>query len=163
MKKRIEELLPSKEECLELLQTHANEAMKFLMLRQEKIYLSIIDKLAHVCADLLSYYSQPIETIVNTIETVMTQHYNDNVQTVIDTVQEYQAARKRINLKTIAGEQEDDRLMARIDALQRYKKTPIANMILGVVTDTLILAQQEYGAVVENKRFHVVNYTPHIR
>lgn len=163
MKKRAEQLLPSLEQCQELLEVNAIDAMKFLMLRQEKMYQDNITKLAKICANLIACHHESPETIVNKIETIMTQNYERNVQQVIDNIAEYQKIRKNINVRTIRGEQEDDRLVARIDALHQYKKTPIADMILGVVTDTLTQAQQLHGVIVEHDNFHIDSYSPNIR
>lgn len=150
MKEQTEETLPSQEQCNLLLATYTRDAMKFLMLRQENQYHTTVQKLAEVCTNLLKHLNQPAETVIGQIETIMRDAYTANSQSIDDRIAQCKQIRNSINLNTFHGAQDDDRLVARIDALTRYKDTALSDIIFNVVTDTLLKAK-DYGAIIEHK------------
>ncbi|CEK09196.1 hypothetical protein [Legionella hackeliae] len=160
MKKQPREPLPSLEQSNLLLETYARDAMKFLMLRQQNQYLSSMQKLAEVCSNLIKHHNQPVENVIKLIETVMSNAYENNRQSVLERISQYQQIRGTINLNMLFGERDDDRLVAQIDALNRYKDTSLGEIIFNVITDSLMRAQQDYDTVVEHQDFHIFDYNP---
>ncbi|KTD07785.1 hypothetical protein [Legionella jamestowniensis] len=154
--------LPSLEQSNLLLGTYARDAMKFLMLRQQSQYLSSMQKLAEICANLIKNHKQPVENIINQIEAIMTDAYEPNRQSVLERIAQYQDMRKTINLNMLFGERDDHRLLTRIDALNGYKDTELKDIIFNVITDALNHAEQAYETVIEHTNFQIFNDSPSI-
>ncbi|KTC86876.1 hypothetical protein [Legionella brunensis] len=162
MRKRAEKPLPSKQQYTLLLETYARDAMKFLMLRQEEQYLATINQLAKACANLINYHNHPVEEVVKQLQTTMNQAYEANQQSVTERINQYKELRKSINVHTFHGKQENARLIANIDALQKYQKTPLADIILDVITDSFVKARQEHEAEIEQGEFLTSDFSPNI-
>ncbi|CEK10293.1 hypothetical protein [Legionella hackeliae] len=134
------------------------EAMRLLMLRDENGYLDAMYALAAACADLINNHGRQASEVINIIEGSMHEAYEPNLQRVVGQIGYHQAERAQIDMNTMFGMAQDDRLIARIDALQRTRKTPLADLIEGVVTDTMVRANRDYGAALD---IDLMGYRPH--
>ncbi|WED43217.1 hypothetical protein [Legionella cardiaca] len=135
----------------------AEEAMRFLMLRDEQSYLTAIYNLAQECANQINNHGQRASVVVKNIENSMNGAYELNLARVNGLVQFYQRQRAELDRNTLFGMAQDDRLVATIDSLHKYRRTPCSEIIEAVVTDTMVRATRDHGAPLD---IDIMSYKP---